>query len=187
MLEMKNKILVLIFCFFILSVPGVYGNNTSGITPQVFDELKLQINYYNLYTANSWFQPVVIRKKPGNYAFTVAGPVYFTKSSKKWPGAYWDSSAITDPVPLVYCQVYRSPYIKGGHIGLLWVGIGANGEPNTEIRIQQVQFGETDKNTTSYPFNQEKYNNFTLKFNKNVSLLIMPLNKNGRINNGLFN
>ena len=35
------------------------------------------------------------------------------------------------------------------------VGIGANGEPNTEIRIQQVQFGETDKNTTSYPFNQE--------------------------------
>jgi hypothetical protein len=65
MLEMKNKILVLIFCFFILSVPGVYGNNTSGIIPQVFDELKLQINYYNLYTTNSWFQPVVIRKKPG--------------------------------------------------------------------------------------------------------------------------
>jgi hypothetical protein len=61
------------------------------------------------------------------------------------------------------------------------VGIGSNGEPNTEIRIQQVQFGETDKNTTSYPFNQEKYNNFTLKFNKNVSLLLMPLTKKGRI------
>ena len=155
---------------FLISLQMAYAEGVSNTNTSNMGELVLKLNQYNLNTANSWFQPVVIRKKPGNYAFTVSGPVWFTKSSKKWPGAYLDSGGITGNVPFVYCKIYKSPYIKGGKILLGWVGIGVNGTLDTEVTFQTVNFGEVDHNTNIYPLSNEP-KNLDVIFNKDKSYL----------------
>ena len=102
-------------------MPNNDNRLTSAAPIYAINDLTLRIDSHNLNTASSWFQPVVVRQVSGrSYAFTVAGPVYFTKESKKWPGAYLDSSSLPFYMPYI-CKEYRSPYIKGGKIGLGWI------------------------------------------------------------------
>ena len=122
----------------------------ASISPiYAIDDLGLRIDNHNLNSASSWFQPVVVRQISGrSYAFTVAGPVYFTKESKKWPGAYLDSSSLPFYMPSYICKEYRSPYIKGGRIGLGWIyldqaGTGLTTLHNGNIHYTTVEFGDT--------------------------------------------
>ena len=142
---MKNisKILVAMLCLTMIT--GI----TLAEPTYAINDLGLRIDNHNLNTASSWFQPVVVRQVSGrSYAFTVAGPVYFTKESKKWPGAYLDSSSLPFYMPSYICKEYRSPYIKGGKIGLGWIsldqaGTGLTTLPNNNIHYTTVEFGDT--------------------------------------------
>lgn len=151
-------------------------------------ELNLRVDEHNLRTADSWIQPVILRQSAGDFGWTAAGPIWFTKSSGKWPGAYWESGAILNGMWVLPTAEYHSPYISGGKIVLVWrliVGIAeekstfnkANSDVD-EIGIVTVKFGEPNTNVTTTTVGNGKNSlldvknlNFAAKYNQNKSFL----------------
>lgn len=123
----------------------------STTTPTTYaGDLGLRVDTHNLNTVNSWFQPYVERKVTGrSYAWTVTGPVYFTKESGKWPGGYFDGGGLPWMVPVAAAKVYRSSYIKGAKLILGWAyldpGVSALNlkHNNQNMHYETYEFGDT--------------------------------------------
>lgn len=166
---MQNKTLVLICCI-LLSIPSIYATDFSEDNP-VEGKMSLSVNTGNLRTSSSWIQPVINVNNPDYYAWTVIGPVYFTKASGKWPGSYWESGGLIPRVKKYTCPVYRSPYIVNGALGLAWAYInpsdpeGVNGR---DIRIKKVSYGE---NNSDIVYFGEENKEFDIKFNLKQSTI----------------
>ncbi len=138
---MKNisKILVAFLCLTILS--GVLT-----VTPTYAAELDLKFDKHDIGTANSWFQPVIIRNVPGrSYAWTCIGDVYYNDGKK--PSTYWDSGALLWYMPTHLCAIYKRPYISGAKIRLIWAYI----DPTTRS-YKMEKFNASDIHEQAYQF-----------------------------------
>jgi hypothetical protein len=140
----------------LLAMLGLTFVLSTIISPIYAGDLALKIDTHNINTQSSWFQPCVIRKVVGrNYAWTVQGPVFFTKTSGKWPGWYDDSGALLWYMSAATCRSYKTPYIKGAKLGLLWAYIDPKvsgfkylneGINKSEIHTETYEFGNTSEN-----------------------------------------
>jgi hypothetical protein len=130
-----------------------------GITSPIYAaELDLKIDTHDINTKNSWFQPAVIRNSVNgrSYAWTVQGQVFFTKASGKWDGWYSDSGGLLWYMPSTVCHDYRSPYIRGAKLHLIWAYIDPGASTikyltylahvnKNELHDQTYEFGNTTK------------------------------------------
>lgn len=150
---MKNKsgILASMLCLTMLS----------GLTftePTYAADLDLTFDYHDLNTINSWFQPWVQRRVPGqNFAWTAIGSVYYGSSGQPRTN-YWDSGALLWYNSACPCQKYKAAYISGAKIRLYWVTIAALSAhasdtrkhaldvrylaENNDVHMQEYTFGD---------------------------------------------
>jgi hypothetical protein len=143
-----NNIYKMIVAFLCLTV--LFGVITAK--PAYAAELDLKFDTHDIGTANSWFQPVIIRNVPNrNYAWTCIGDVYYNDGKK--PSLYWDSGALLWYMPTHLCAIYKKPYISGSKIRLIWAYIDPTAKSlkmeklnASDMHEQTYQFGDIPKN-----------------------------------------
>lgn len=160
MFKSKNKFLALLISLLFVSLPGIYAEDLQG------DEINFDNGVQNINTANSYIQPAITVRTLGYYAWTASGPVFFSHGNS--PGAYWDSGGIVPGSYIIYCKIYRSPWIKGGAILLAWAPLTLMGTSN-EVYIKKITFG--DVSSTSDVIGNKSVD-VDFKFNRTHSVLI---------------